>query len=71
VKKGGKILLSLSDDRYIRRWKPEEQANGFVLESKKLFDSKNFPGYEHKMTQKDKSAGSMEDGKGVTLIFKK
>ncbi|WP_374461435.1 Rossmann-like fold-containing protein [Chryseobacterium taeanense] len=71
IKKEGKILLSLSDERYVSRWKPEEQANGFVLSSKKLFDSKNFPGYEHKMTQKDKPAGSMEDGKGVTLIFKK
>jgi len=70
IKKGGKVLLSLSDERYVSRWKPEEQANSFVLESKKLFDSKNFPGYEHKMTQKDRSAGSMEDGKGVTLIFK-
>ncbi len=71
VKKGGKVILSFADNRYVGRWKPEEQTNSFVLESKKLFDSKNFPGYEHKMTQKDRSAGSMEDGKGVTLIFKK
>lgn len=71
LKKGGKVILSLSSESYVSRWRPEEQANGFVLESKKMFDSKNFPGYEHKMTQKDKPAGSMEDGKGVTLIFKK
>lgn len=63
--------MNLSHERYVSRRKQEQQSNVFFKSSKKLFDSKNFPGYKHKMTQKDKSADSMVDRKGVTLIFKK
>ncbi|NML57703.1 Rossmann-like fold-containing protein [Chryseobacterium cheonjiense] len=56
VNKEGKVILSLSTEDYVKRWKPQEQAVGFTLECKKMFDSKNFQGYEHKMTQKDLQA---------------
>lgn len=42
VNKEGKVILSLSTEDYVKRWKPQEQAVGFTLECKKCLIVKIF-----------------------------
>lgn len=70
----GRVFLSLASDYYVKRWKPESIAkgHGFNQEKQLVFQPKNFPGYEHRMTVEDKGAGSLQqESKGITFVFMK
>lgn len=68
----GRVFLSLASDYYVNRWKPDSIAkeHGFNKEKQLVFQPKNFPGYEHRMTVEDKGAGSLQqESKGITFVF--
>lgn len=69
---GGEIIMTFANQRYINRWKVVNHANGlFQLIREVPFKEANFPGYSHRMTQKDKPAPSTEKEEGISLTFRK